>query len=118
MAIKVAQYLSPRHVMRNQFIEFIAKNVRSGSNGSFALQLYNLTGEGDLYRNEALRIALEAAINTCNPDLLYEVARIVGKEHPSYPDIIGRLVASFWEKPSQSAFENLLKVMWGRSSGV
>jgi hypothetical protein len=111
LAIRVAQYLSHRHVMRNQFIEFIAKNVRSGRNGSFALQLYNLSIEGNLYRNEALIIALEAAINTCNPDLLYGVARIVGKEHSSYPDIIGRLVASFWEQPSQSAFENLMKVL-------
>jgi hypothetical protein len=97
--------------MRTPFIDFIAQSVRSGSDGSLALRLWDLTSDEDLYHEEALRIALEAATNSWNPDLLYGVAHVVGKEHPSYPDIISRFLASFWKRPSQSAFEKLLKLL-------
>ena len=97
--------------MRKPFIDFIAQSVRSGSDGSMAMHLWDLTSDGDLYHEEALRIALEAATNSCNPDLLYGVAHVVGKEHPSYPNLINRFMSLFWKLPSQSAFEKLLKAL-------
>ena len=79
LAVRVAKHLSPLHFMRSSFIDHIARSVRSGGDGSLSLQLWELTSDGDLCHEEALRIALEAATNSDNPDLLHGVCRVVGK---------------------------------------
>ena len=111
LAIRVLKCLSLPDFMRSPFIDFIAQIVRSGGDGLLALQLWNLSNDGDLYREEALRFAVKAATNSRNPDFVYDIVRIVGKDHPSYPDLVSQFLVAFRKRPKQSTFENLLKVL-------
>jgi hypothetical protein len=111
LAIRVLKCLSLPDFTRSPFIDFIAQIVRSGGDGLLALQLWNLSNDGDLYREEALRFAVKAATNSRNPDFVYDIVRIVGKDHPSYPDLVSQFLVAFRKRPKQSTFENLLKVL-------
>lgn len=111
LAVCVGQHLSTDHHMKSHFIDHVASFVKYHGDGPLAVQLWGLTREEDPNHAEALRIALEAAIVTDSPSLLYDVLKIAGKQHPAYPDVIERLLAAVYQQPSQSSIEKLMNAV-------